>query len=374
MRLKVSENAALFWDGGRLVWDDYVRHRQFALTERAEWLCRWFRDWRDADSVAGLAADAEAAAGLRSAVAELVRAGVLIEEDSADRAAERARLDAWADWGTAARYYHYATRMHGDTLFADGEDDGRRLREQARETPPPAPYREFPGRPFTPAPVPPEARAPFARSLEDVLTARRTTRRFGAGPIGLTDLSTLVATAAGPSPTRPRSPDDELFGNVFKTSPSGGARHPIELYVHARDVTGLRPGFYHYDQVRRGFVELGVSWSRDQVVRSVADQAWIGEAAAVVYYTAVLARSRWKYGAGRTYRIVLMDLGHLSQTVYLLATALGLGVGFSAAIRDEEIEKALGCDPDHEIPLGVTALGPPAGLDQVSAALSRPPA
>ncbi|MDN3358572.1 SagB/ThcOx family dehydrogenase [Actinomadura sp. DC4] len=371
MRLKVSENAAMFWDGGRLVWDDYVRRRQFELTERAEWLCRWFRDWRDAESVTSLGADEAAAEGLRSSVAELVRAGVLITEDSAERETER--LNAWQDWGTAARYYHYATRMHGDTVAADGEDDARRIREKAQVTPPPAPYRAFPGHPFTPAPVSQEAQA-FGRSLEDVLTSRRTTRRFDPGPIGLTELSTLLEAAAGPSPTRPRSADDETFGNVFKTSPSGGARHPIELYVHAQRVTGLRPGFYHFDPVRRGFEDLGVAWSRDQVVRSAADQAWIGEAAAVVYYTAVLARSRWKYGIGRTYRIVLMDLGHLSQTVYLLATALGLGAGFSAAIRDEEIEKALGCDPDHEIPLGVTALGRPTGLDQVAAALSRPPA
>ncbi|GAA4624176.1 SagB/ThcOx family dehydrogenase [Actinoallomurus vinaceus] len=372
MRLKVSENAAMFWDGGRLVWDDYVRHRQYELTEHAEWLCRWFREWRDVESVTRLCADSADAERMRSSVAELLRAGVLIAEDSPESKTERARLHAWDGWGTAARYYHFATRMHHGTVFADGDDDARRLREKAQASPPPGPYRDFTDRPFVPAPARPAAGTFTGGSLGEVLIARRTTRRFSAEPIDLADLSTLVGTAIGPSPTRPRSADDELFGNVFKASPSGGARHPIEVYVHALNVTGLEPGFYHFDPVRGGFSDLGVAWSRDQVVHSVADQAWIGGAAAVLYYTAVLARSRWKYGVGRTYRIVLMDLGHLSQTVYLLATALGLGVGFSAAIRDEAIEEALGCDPDQEIALGVTALGRPTGLDQVSAALSRP--
>src|SRR5688572_2921518 len=34
---------------------------------------------------------------------------------------------------------------------------------------------------------------------------------------------------------------------ALKTSPSGGARHPVEAYVVVRRVRGLRAGVYHYE-------------------------------------------------------------------------------------------------------------------------------
>ena len=32
MRVKVAASASLFWDQGKLVWDDYVGHHQHALS------------------------------------------------------------------------------------------------------------------------------------------------------------------------------------------------------------------------------------------------------------------------------------------------------------------------------------------------------
>ena len=78
---------------------------------------------------------------------------------------------------------------------------------------------------------------------------------------------------------------------------------------------------------------------------------------AIIFYTSVIARNQWKYPIPRTYRILLMDVGHLSQTVYLLATALGLRITFTAALRDEMVEELVGCDPVHEIVVGASILG-----------------
>ena len=38
-----------------------------------------------------------------------------------------------------------------------------------------------------------------------------------------------------------------VFGKLlYKRSPSGGARHPVEVYLMSLRVRGLRPGLYHY--------------------------------------------------------------------------------------------------------------------------------
>jgi hypothetical protein len=54
-----------------------------------------------------------------------------------------------------------------------------------------------------------------------------------------------------------------------------------------------------------------------------------------------------------------LDAGHLSQTVYLLAAALGLGATFTAAMRDETVEDLLGIDAADELVMGCSVIGTP---------------
>jgi SagB-type dehydrogenase family enzyme len=50
------------------------------------------------------------------------------------------------------------------------------------------------------------------------------------------------------------------------------------------------------------------------------------------------ARSFWKYRRhAKAYRNLVLDAGHLSQTFYLVCTALGLGPFFTTAINEIQI-------------------------------------
>lgn len=93
---------------------------------------------------------------------------------------------------------------------------------------------------------------------------------------------------------------------------------------------------------------------------ALGEQPWLSDCAALLIYTAVPARTRWRYERSRAYRDILIELGHVSQTVLLTATALGLGAVTATAMRDRELEDLLGCDPTAEPALAVTALGRPA--------------
>ena len=346
MRVKVAECATLFWADGRLVWDDYVGHRQYALTEESEAVLRWFATWRELDSAQDLGDRARAVAG------RLLEAGALVAEGSDEHLAEERLLARWGVWGSAARHFHFAARTPAGTRYAGLADDAAEMFDRARDVPPPAVAKTHPDRPVVRLDGAGEA-APAA--LLETLYARRSTRRFAPEAVSLGELGALLQVAGGIVD----SEHNAAGTAVFKTSPSAGAIHPVELYVVARDVDGLERGVYHYAPTRGGLEALDRRADADAAM--LGGQPWLADAPALLVYTAVIERSQWRYETGRAYRDVLIGLGHVSQTVLLTATSMGLGSVFATAVSDGELETLIGCDPVDELVLGVAALGRPAG-------------
>ena len=114
----------------------------------------------------------------------------------------------------------------------------------------------------------------------------------------------------------------------------------------ANAVEGLEQGLYHYDVLGRALERLSAGDLRLPIARAALDQRIAAEAQAVFVWTAVLERSRWKYGE-RFLRYVLLDAGHIAENVALAATALGLGTCQIAAFYDEEAADILGVDPER---------------------------
>jgi SagB-type dehydrogenase family enzyme len=175
--------------------------------------------------------------------------------------------------------------------------------------------------------------------LFDALARRRSVRAYGPEPLALGELGALLWAGAGITARRD--------GFAFRTAPSAGGLYPVEHYVVANDVEGLEQGLYHYEVLGRTLERLFAGDLRLSVARAALDQRIAAEAQAVFVWTAVLERSRWKYGE-RFVRYVLLDAGHIAQNVALAATALGLGTCQIAAFFDEEAAAILGVDPDVE--------------------------
>jgi SagB-type dehydrogenase family enzyme len=254
----------------------------------------------------------------------------------------------WEGWHPVATSFHFATR---DTAWADAEQSEAVAAAQtarARTDPPPPPFKPARGRGI-PLPVS-RKRDRFV----DVLLERRTWRGFGRRPLSRTKLGALLKLTFGAQMHGRTAAGAHV---VFKTSPSGGARHPIEAYVLAVNVRGLAAGLYHYapdtgllHRVRRGA-------SRAQLVDYLSGQWWFGGAAAVVLMTAVLPRVRWRYPHPRAYRSVLLGAGHLCQTFCLVATWLKLAPFCTQALADSTIEQALGVDGIDEVLLYAAGVG-----------------
>ena len=205
--------------------------------------------------------------------------------------------------------------------------------------------------------VPLPARTFLDSEFIRVLIARKTHRRFSKQKLPLETVSQLLYLVWGVTGYRysPR------FGKLFhKTSPSGGARHPGEVYLMALRVKGLRAGLYHYQAATHQLEMINTNTSREKAWLYCARQHFVRNAAALFLMTALFPRTMWKYQHPRAYRVVLLDAGHLCQTFCLTATWLGLAPFCTAALKDTLIEKDLGIDGIRESVLYIAGVGLPA--------------
>jgi SagB-type dehydrogenase family enzyme len=195
-------------------------------------------------------------------------------------------------------------------------------------------------------------------SFFQTLYARRTQREYSDADVSLERVSQLLQATWGVQ----GYVDTKDFGTLpLKTSPSGGARHPIEVYLMALRVKGLASGLYHYD-ARDHLLERISSQATPQAAQAYcADQPFVARAAALFIMTGVFARTMGKYQHPRAYRVVLLDAGHLGQTFCLTATRMGLAPFVTAALKDSLIENDLRIDGIAESVLYVAGIAVPVG-------------
>lgn len=288
---------------------------------------------------------------LRRLIDLLVKRTFVTRSTDAPRKVD-SELSRWGTWNPAAGFFHRATR---DVDFRSTPNDQVAAScEHARLAPPPSSLK--------PA-LPGGVRLPDASvdgSLASALLERRTWRRFGGSPLGRKDLATLLQLTWGVHGWI-EVPGVGRF--ALKTSPSGGARHSIEVYVLARKVEGLRRGLYHYNPDTHRLARVGRAVPR-RVSDYLPGQPWYDDATAVMLMTAVFDRVQWRYPYARAYRAILAESGHLCQTFCLLATALGLAPFCTMALADSRIERDLQIDGVSESVIYAAGVGArPGGVD-----------
>jgi len=341
-----------YWSGAQLVFENFATGTRVSAAPVASEILTFFDRWHSAEDLFSHLEE-YAPASLRKALHALVRHALLERSDRKPTSKERA-MQTWADWNPAAGFFHFSTK---DVVFEmDPVAAFHALKKRARTWPMPPPVKRYPRAPQVPLAVP-EVSGEFPR----VLLARRTWRQFARRPVELKTLGELL-WLAGRVQRWVKIPGLGRF--ALKTSPSGGALHPLEIYVHAPRVAGLAPGIYHYDAERHRLERLRRGATSRQLVGYVPGQPWYADASALLLMTAVFSRSQWKYQFARCYRAVLLDAGHLSQTFCLAATWLGLAPFCTLALADSRVEKDLGVDGVTESVVFAVGIGArPPGVD-----------
>lgn len=171
------------------------------------------------------------------------------------------------------------------------------------------------------------------------LDARRTRRTYRPEPMDLKDLAQLLWAANGKT--------KEGREAVLRTAPSAGALYPIEVYVMVNDVDGLDGGIYHYDVPGHRLALLRDGDYSETAAHAALGQTMLAKCGAVIFLTAIIERTRWKYRQ-RAYRYIYLDAGHIGQNVCLAAGGLGLGACPIGAFYDDELNAVLGVDGTEE--------------------------
>jgi putative peptide maturation dehydrogenase len=347
-------------------------------------------EWRDSRTLPD-----ESRAPLR----RLLKAGLVIGSTKA-HAAMRARDEA-----LRGVYWHpLSATLHAFTRWRDA-DAVQAMKDTGTETA--AALRDVLGAP------PPEAaalgdetaRLPLPRSegngFDDLLARRATCRNFDADrPLPLALFAQLMQRVFA-AQAQVRVADDTVF--LKKTSPSGGGLHPVEAYLLVRNVEGLAPGLYHYHATTHALEPLPFDAASEQppaarepplppragegwdgggqraaladasgtdeaateptpldrlALDAVAGQHWFANAHALVLLAPRYDRTFWKYRQhAKGYRVVALEAGHLSQTLYLAATEAGLGAFITGAINEVLLEQAFGLDPVTSGALAICGFG-----------------
>jgi SagB-type dehydrogenase family enzyme len=271
----------------------------------------------------------------------LVARNLLLKEGSREEKTDASLFENWK-WGHDARFFHFATK---EVSYNFNFEEIRKFFEARSLTdPPPSPFKTDTSAPKIRLSRVADKPADFWETLYD----RRTCREFSTRAISKKDLSSFLVPVVGM--TRYYN-ESVLDRRIIKTSPSGGARHPVELYIIIQNVRSVPRGIYHYQVETNSLCLVNKAVERSLVIRLFSGQDWVGDAPVSFIFTGVLNRSMWKYDHSRAYKVLLLDTGHLGQTFHLVGTALGFGVFTTAAIQDKLIEKYLKIDGITEIVL-----------------------
>ncbi|MET9800422.1 thiopeptide-type bacteriocin biosynthesis protein [Streptomyces sp. NPDC006368] len=217
---------------------------------------------------------------------------------------------------------------------------------------------------------PPEVPLPAAplpgMSLRTALTNRASARGALRGPLDAEGLGALLWNALAHSGTsRQHLADGTTRALDHRPYPSAGALYTVRVRLLALDVTGVPAATYDCVPERRTLRPVGpvppvadITPLSTYFSRPSHEPDWIGvdEAPVLLGVYADLGLLRRRYGL-RALRLALLEAGHLTQTLLLTATALGLAGTPLGGFHDDLAHELFGLDDlDHPLqyllPLG----------------------
>lgn len=252
-----------------------------------------------------------------------------------------------AQWSLHDMYFHTRSRLgrHADPYGGTFPFKGR------LEAPPVV-------KPTPPSPAIPlhrpdlETAGAHDMPFTQVLERRASLRAHGAEPITAEQLGEFLFRSARVKRASSKS------AVSFRPAPSAGALHPLEVYPLIGACKGIEPGLYHYDPKEHA---LHIVAEPDEAVRTLLHLGGVtammpSAPQVLLIITARFQRVQNKYQSV-AYAAILKDVGCLYQTMYLVATAMGLAPCALGGGHSDLFAHAAGLDYFTETSVGEFVLG-----------------
>jgi SagB-type dehydrogenase family enzyme len=285
----------------------------------------------------------------RRMLRDLYAAGLTVPSPGAEDVEPRLR-----QWRPHELWFHGRTRMSDDRYIGSGY--GRT--QWGKDLLPPVPARREP----YPGPAVDLARPDLARlraadiSLTAAIEDRASVRRHDDDrPITVDQLGEFLYRCGRVR----QSTEVDGVEYVSRPYPSGGAAYELELYPVVRLVRGLARGLYHYDGHEH---RLRTVRGRDPDVARLllvaAARSAVGKYPphVLIVISARFGRLMLTYEE-MAYSLILKHVGVLYQTMYLVATSMGLGACALGGGDAAAFNAATGTDYLVESGVGEFALG-----------------
>ncbi len=268
-----------------------------------------------------------------------------------------------AQWDFHNMLFHVESTQGYHSELDTGHRFGACFPYRGRFAEPPAEHPPFAGDNIA---LPDSRTEQQATSFIDVLQQRKSIRTYDTdNPITMAELSTFLAlTMRGKAVGR--TVDWQQTGiKVTVAKPrayaSGGATYEQEIYLTVLRSDDLERGFYHYNPFTHALTRIVPAENSWQfyLKRRFAPSPAAQQPDILFMFAARYHRITWKYSR-MSYAIVLKNIGCLYQTMYLVATFMGLAPCGQGGGDHRMFAALSGQDPWQEGIAGEFALGRPA--------------
>lgn len=138
-----------------------------------------------------------------------------------------------------------------------------------------------------------------------------------------------------------------------KTIPSGGARHPLEVYYCSFDNNILPKGVYHFSVKENSFHQIKKDNSYHKLKKATFDLfiKYDENPKGLLVFNSLVGRAMWRYRESRSWRAVMIEIGHAVMIYRLICNLLNIEGYTYHKFNDKLIGEVLNLDAKTNIPL-----------------------
>lgn len=143
-----------------------------------------------------------------------------------------------------------------------------------------------------------------------------------------------------------------------KVIPSGGARHPTEIFYISFDEKLLEKGVYHYNVKKNtlDFYKRGNFYSKTRAATFDLFDKFTTKPKGLFVFVSQVERAMWRYRDDRSFRAVLIDVGIAMMMFRKVSRLLGFEMYSYQKFKDTEMVKILGLERLKQVPFYVSTI------------------